>query len=199
MITYKKYFSTKNTRWRFQILSLKTVVRPNPYTHSMGSSVLRQNWWKVFLYRKALYISQLLFVIVTRLSHSIFRIVKRSYIHKLQLGFVNIFIAPIRFSCFTTLNVMYLSRSVHAVVVLNCCYTWASKESCFFVHFWEGVVHMRNDHPLFSWMSDRCYLYIYLHTSSLLLRRLNIFPVFTFVNTIAIYLRWNRPFAFCIH
>ena len=43
-----------------------------------------------------------MFITVTRLSRIIFRIVKRSCIHKLQLGFVNFFIAPIGFICFST-------------------------------------------------------------------------------------------------
>ena len=36
----------------------------------------------------------------------IFWIVKRLSIHKLQLGFVNVFIAPIESICFTTLDVI---------------------------------------------------------------------------------------------
>ena len=46
--------------------------------------------------------------------------------------FVNVFIAPIGFSYFTTLNVIYLHRSVRDVVVLKCCTKWAANESNFF-------------------------------------------------------------------
>ena len=60
-----------------------------------------------------------------------FRIVKRSCIHKLQLGFVNVFIAPIVFSCFSTLNVIHLRCSVRNVVLLKCCTKWAANESDF--------------------------------------------------------------------
>ena len=42
------------------------------------------------------YIYKFLFITVTRLSRIFLRIVKRSSIHKLQLGFVNISIEPIR-------------------------------------------------------------------------------------------------------
>ena len=58
-----------------------------------------------------------------------FRVVKRSCIHKLQLGFVNVFIAPIGFSCFSTLNVIHLRSSVRDVVLLKCCTKWAANES----------------------------------------------------------------------
>ena len=68
-------------------------------------------------------------MIVTRLSRSFLKIIRRSSIHRLQLGFVNVFIAPIEFNCFTTLNVMYLRKSVCGVVVLKCCSKWAANES----------------------------------------------------------------------
>ena len=45
-----------------------------------------------------------------------FIIVKYFSIHKLQLGFVNVSIAPIRFICFTNFNFVYLRRSVRDVV-----------------------------------------------------------------------------------
>ena len=73
--------------------------------------VLRKNRRKVIFFRKDLYISDFLFITVTRLSCSCFRIIKHSSILRLQLGFINCFIAPIGFSCFTTLNVIYLRRS----------------------------------------------------------------------------------------
>ena len=65
------------------------------------------------------------------LSRSFLRIVRRSSIHRLQLGFVNVFIAPIGFSCFTNLNVMYLRKSVRGVLVLKCCSKWAANKSDF--------------------------------------------------------------------
>ena len=93
--------------------------------------MLRQNLWKHVLCRQALYISEFLFIIMTCLSHSFLRIVKRSSIHWLKLNLLNIFIAPIGLSCFTTLNVMYLRKSVRDVVVLKCCSKWAANGSDF--------------------------------------------------------------------
>ena len=61
----------------------------------------------------------------------LFKDFKRSSIHRLQLGFVNVFIASIGFCSFTTLNVMYLRRSVRDVVVLKCCLKWTANESDF--------------------------------------------------------------------
>ena len=61
----------------------------------------------------------------------ILRILKRSSIHRLQLGFVIVFIAPIGFSCFNTLNDIHFRISVRDVVVLKCCLEWASNESDF--------------------------------------------------------------------
>ena len=87
--------------------------------------------WKHVLCRQAPYISEFLFMIVTRLSRIFLRIARRSSIHRLQLGFVNVFIAPIWFICFTTLNVMYLRKSVRDVVVLKCCSKLAANESDF--------------------------------------------------------------------
>ena len=88
-----------------------------------------QNLWKQVLCRQAPYISEFLFMIVMRLPRSFLRILRRSSIHILQLGFVNVFIAPIGFRCFTTLNVMYLRKSVRDVVVLKFCSKWAANES----------------------------------------------------------------------
>ena len=63
----------------------------------------------------------------------IFRTVEGSYIHRLQVGFIIVFIVPVGFSYFTTLNVMYLRRSVHDIVALKCCSKWAANESEFFL------------------------------------------------------------------
>ena len=52
-------------------------------------------------------------------------------IHKVQVGFVNVSIAPIGFRCFTNLNDIHLHRSVHDVVELKCCSKWAANESDF--------------------------------------------------------------------
>ena len=62
----------------------------------------------------------------------ILRINKRSSIHRLQFGFISVFIAPIGFSCFTTLNVIYLRRYVGDVVELKYCSKWAANESDLF-------------------------------------------------------------------
>ena len=68
---------------------------------------------------------------MTHLSHSFFRIVEPSCIHRLQLGFINVFIASIRFICFITLNIIHLCRSVRDVVLLKWCTKWATNESDF--------------------------------------------------------------------
>ena len=72
-----------------------------------------------------------MFITVTHFSRSFFRIIKRSYIHRLQLGFVNVFIAPIGFICFNNLNVIHFRRSVRAVELSKCCTKWAANESDF--------------------------------------------------------------------
>ena len=112
----------------------------------------------IFLCRQALYISKFLFIIVTCLSRSILRINKHSSIHTLQLGFVNISISPIGFRCFTTLNFMYLCRSIRDVVALTCCSKWAANYYGFCL-FLEGVGDQRNYCPFFSWMSAEYTLY----------------------------------------
>ena len=81
----------------------------------------RKNGWKVVLCRKAPYISEDFFISVTCLSHRFLRIVKFSSIHRLKLGFVNDFIGPIGLSCFATLNIMHLCKSMRDVVYLKCC------------------------------------------------------------------------------
>ena len=68
--------------------------------------------------------------------------------HRLQLSFVNFFIAPIGFRCFPTLNVIYLRIYVRDVVVLKCCSKWAANES-YFSHSWVDVVDRKNDRPFF--------------------------------------------------
>ena len=73
-----------------------------------------------------------MFIIATSLSRSFLRIVKHSSIHRLQFDFVNIFIGPISFSSFNTLDVIYLRRYVRDVVVLKCCTKWAENESDFY-------------------------------------------------------------------
>ena len=79
----------------------------------------------------------------------ILRIVKRYSLHRLELGFINIFITKNGLSCFTTLNVMHLHRSMRDAVDLKCSVKWATDESevCTFL---KDAGHQRNDHPLFS-------------------------------------------------
>ena len=83
---------------------------------------------KIVLCRQVPYIYEFLFIIVTHLSCSFLRIVNNSSIHRLKFGFLNIFIAPIAFSSFTTLNVIYLRISVCEVVflfmILNMCISY---------------------------------------------------------------------------
>ena len=88
--------------------------------------MLRQNRWNVFLCLQALYISKLLFTTVACLSRQYLRIVKRSFIHKLKF-----LIAPIRFSCFINLNVLYLCRFFLGIVALKCCLKRTENESDF--------------------------------------------------------------------
>ena len=86
---------------------------------------------------------------MTRLSRSFVWIVKLPSVHRLQLGFVNDFIAPIGFSCFTNLNVMHLRGSVRDVIALKSCSKWAENESDSYP-FLEGVGDRRNGSPFFS-------------------------------------------------
>ena len=66
-------------------------------------------------------------------SHIFLRIVKCSSVNRLQFSLVNVFISPIGFSCFTTLNVIYLRRFERDVVVLKCCSKRKSNDSGFFL------------------------------------------------------------------
>ena len=111
--------------------------------------MIRKNRWKVVLFWQALYINKLLFITVTRLSRSLLKTVKRSSIHRLQLGFIKVFFASVGFGYLTTLNVIYLRRFLHDVVALKCCLKWAANESGFFL-FWGDVGYQRNDRLLFS-------------------------------------------------
>ena len=122
----------------------KDVVWYNPYPCQTVSLVLRKNIRKIILCQNAPCISEFSFISVTRLSHIIWRNFKRSFIHRLELGLVNISIYPIRLRCFATLNVMHLRRSVHDVVDLKWCSKWAANES-YFCPFLEDVGHWRND------------------------------------------------------
>ena len=70
---------------------------------------------------------------MTRLSHIFFRIVKRSSIHNLHLGLVNLFVAPIGFIYSTTLNVVLLRMSVRVIVASKYYSKWAENESGFFL------------------------------------------------------------------
>ena len=101
----KKIFSITNDRLRIKISRSKYRLMAQPFNPlKTGSSLIRENQQKVVLCRKEPYIFEFLFITVTRLSRIFLRIVKRYSIHRLQLGFVNVFIAPIRFSYFTTLT-----------------------------------------------------------------------------------------------
>ena len=63
---------------------------------------------------------EFLFITMTCFSRSLLRTVKCSSIHRLQLGFINFFIAPIGFNYFTALNFIYLHISIRDLVVLEC-------------------------------------------------------------------------------
>ena len=90
-------------------------------TIKAGSSAFMKNLWKVVLCRKASYISEILFIIVTHLSCVFFSIVIHFSIHKLLLGFINVSVSPIGFRCFTTLNVIYLRIPAYDLVALMRC------------------------------------------------------------------------------
>ena len=94
--------------------------------------MLRQNSLKVILCRQAPYIFELFFMTVMRLSHGFLRIVKRSSVNRLQLGFVNVFIVNTMFRCLTDLNIIYLRRSVHDIVVIKWCSKWWANEYYFY-------------------------------------------------------------------
>ena len=49
--------------------------------------------------------------------------------HRLQLNFLNVFIATIGLICFDNLNVMHLCRNVSDIVYLKCCSKWVANES----------------------------------------------------------------------
>ena len=76
-------------------------------------------------------ISKLLFISVTCLSCTFWRIVKCYSINILQLGFVKNFIDIIRMSCFTTLHFIHLHKLVLDVVDLNCCLKCTTNDSVF--------------------------------------------------------------------
>ena len=68
--------------------------------------MIRQNIRKVVLCQRDPYIYEVLFITMTGLSNSFLRIVKHSSMHKLQLGFVNVFIVTIGCICNTTLDMI---------------------------------------------------------------------------------------------
>ena len=86
---------------------------------------------RFFLLYQAPYIYEFLFISATHLSRIFLRVVKRSSIHRLQLGFVILFIDTIGLICFTTFNGMHLCSSVHYIVGLQFCLEWAANEPYF--------------------------------------------------------------------
>ena len=93
--------------------------------------MLRKNLWKVFFCQQVLYISKILFISVTRLSHRVLSRVKRSFIHRLKLGSGNDFNDTIGLRYFTTWNVIQLRKSVRDIVYLKCCLKWVANKSDF--------------------------------------------------------------------
>ena len=80
-------------------------------------------------------------------------IVKHSSIHRLQQGFINYYIDPIRLIWFTTLNLIQFSKYMHDVVYLKWCLEIRNKRVWFLsvvdklldigemtVHFLESVL-----------------------------------------------------------
>ena len=161
--------------------------------------MLRQNRWKVVLCWQAPYISELLFIIVTRLSRSFLRIVKRSSIYRLQFGLVNVFIVKIVFSWFATLNFIYLRRSVRDVVDLKCCSKCAANESdfCLFLsrlrrsEKWPSIL-------FFERLLSVTYINSVTHGAFYFVDHTFI-PEFTFVDTFSVDFRWKRTVTFSIH
>ena len=155
----RKFSVSKNDHWWFQVIKFENPFNcPTLSPIKTVSSVIRQNQCGIVLCQQAPEISKILLLIVTCLSRSFLRIVKFSSIHRLLLCVVNVYIASIRFSCFTTLNVIYLCRSLHDVVLLKCCSKWALNKSGFF-RSWVDEVDQRNWRPFFFWNSAECYLY----------------------------------------
>ena len=108
---------------------------------------------------QAQYINNFLFMTVNNLFRSFLRIIIRSSVHRLQLGFVNVFDAPIVFRCFTTFNVIYLCISVREVVALKCCSKWAANESdfCLFL-IWRRISVKMTVHSFLKFLP--CVTYI---------------------------------------
>ena len=140
-----------------------------------------------------------MFITVTRFSHSIYRIVKRSCIHKLQSGFVHVFITPIRFSCFITLNVIHLHSSVCDLVLLKCCTNWAANESDF-CPFLSKRCRSEKMTILSFLESLLSVTYINSVTRTAFFLIYNTFrSEFTFVENVSVDFRWKRTVTFSIH
>ena len=157
------------------------------------------NQWKVVLWQQAPYISEFLFLIVTRLSRSFLRIVKPSSIHMLQFDLVNIFIVSIGFICFTTLNVTHLRRSVRDVVAIECSPKWAANESdfCLFLSSCR-----RSD----KWLSTLFFLIIlsaiYINSvthGAFYFLHFTLRTAFTSVEKISVEFWWKRTVTYSIH
>ena len=138
-----------------------------------------------------------MFITVTYLLRSLQRIVKRSCIYILQLVFVNIFIAPIWFICFTTMNVIYLRRSVRDVEVLKCCSKWAANEYEFF-HSWVEVGDWRNDHTFFKSNLSVTYINSVTHGAFYFVDYTSR-SAFTFVKIFYVDFIWKITVTFSIH
>ena len=124
-------------------------------------SPVRKNIWKVVLCRKVSYISKLLFISATHLSRRFLRIFKFSSIHRLKLGFLNYFIAPIGLIWFTISNSINLRKSVSDVLYWKCCLEWAANESdfCPFLRrHWTS-----EKQPSIIFLNECCVLPIYSH------------------------------------
>ena len=140
-----------------------------------------------------------MFIIVTRLSHTFLRIVTHYSIHRLQFGLVNVFIAPIGFSCFTTLNIIYLRRYVRGVVTLKCCSKWSENESDFCPFLSRRRISEKWPSILFfvSLLSVTCMNIV--TNGAFYFEDYTFRPAFTFIDKISVEFWWKRTVTFSIH
>ena len=126
------------------------------------------------------------------------RFFKRSSIDRSQLGFLNVFIAPIKFSYLTNLKVIYLRRYVCDVVVLKCYSKRAANESdfCPFLSRYRRL----DKWPSIIFLCLLCVTYINSVThGAFYLVDCKFRPAFTFLDTLSVDFIWKRIVTFSIH
>ena len=160
--------------------------------------MLWQNQWKVVLCRQAPWISGFLSITLTCLPRSFLRIVKRSCIRRLQSGFVNVCIVPIGFICFTTLNGIYVRRSVRDIE-LKCCLEWAENES-YFCPFLSRCRRSEKWPSILFFESLLSFTYINSVThGEFYFVYYTLMSAITIVDTFSVDFRWKIIVTFSIH